>query len=42
MVKQESFVFSTELGYFLQDEPSTDPDTLDYVSPTSTASKDVR
>jgi hypothetical protein len=37
---QESFVFSTEAGYFLQDEPFTDPDTFDYVSQLLRASED--
>lgn len=36
---QETFKYSTVAGYFLQDEPSTDPDTFDYVSPTFRASK---
>ncbi|KAJ5211886.1 uncharacterized protein N7498_003532 [Penicillium cinerascens] len=29
---QETFKYSTVTGYFLQDEPSTDPDTFDYVA----------
>lgn len=29
---ESHFKFSTVPGYFLQDEPTTDPDTFDYVS----------
>ncbi|KAA8647149.1 hypothetical protein EYZ11_009895 [Aspergillus tanneri] len=29
---EDHFEFSTVQGYFLQDEPTTDPDTFDYVS----------
>lgn len=32
MIEPLKFTFSTVTGYFLQDEPSTDPDTFDYVS----------
>lgn len=39
IMAQDIFNFSTEVGYFLQDDPSTDPATFDYVSLTPRASK---
>ncbi|KAJ5692944.1 hypothetical protein N7462_002367 [Penicillium macrosclerotiorum] len=32
MVEKKSFSFSTVTGYFLQDDPATDPDTFDYAA----------
>lgn len=32
MAHPSQFKFSTVTGFFLQDEPSTDPSTIDYVS----------
>lgn len=39
--KPVSFKFSTVPGYFLQDEPTTDPQTFDYVSSSTLNVDDI-
>lgn len=33
MMRQKTFELINQTGYFLQDEPDTDTETFDYVSP---------